>query len=145
MQTKNIITSKVERKNLKDVLDIPVFQENRDERDRTIELIDRAHQIKKLLGAERDKKSGKPVKGDENYGLLAEMADIKDELIMIQVSNDLQGLRHGRIGIQAQQMNGREYLDVTALMEAGVSREQIQSGTKHGESYYQATLFELKS
>lgn len=141
MNMKNVITDKVERRNLTDVIDaIP----DRMESDKAIALLERAHAIKRLLGSERDKKSGRPVKGDNSYGLLAEMADIKDELLMIQESNDLQGLRHGRIGSQSVQMPGREYLDVAALMDAGVSPEQIKEGTKQGDSYYQTTLFELK-
>lgn len=141
MKKENIISSKVPRANLKDLVD---EISSVDEQQRTIALLERGHEIKKLLGSERDKKTGKPAKGDKEYGLLAELADIKEELSMVQVSNDLQGLRHGRIGSSSLQMPGKEYLSITLLMDAGVTPEQIQQGTLQGDSYYQTTLFELK-
>jgi hypothetical protein len=134
---------KTERKNLPDVLDC--LEDSKDDMQRAIRCLERAHQIKLILGSERDKRTGKPEYGDKNYGLLAELEDLKDELKMIQVANDLEGLRHGRLGSASIEMDGRQYLDPKLLMEAGVTAAQIVKGTKQGDSYYQTTLWEIKS
>lgn len=134
--------SKVERKNLPDVVD--AFVDDNGKRDVAIALLERGHEIKKLLGSERDKKTGRPAKGDPGYGLLAELEDVKSELAMIQEQEGLAGLRFGRIGVQTTLVDGRSTLSAEKLLEAGVSPEQIAKGFKVGDSYYKTELFEIK-
>ncbi len=134
--------AKTARKDLKDIVD--VFDEDTNERDRIMALLERGHQIKKLLGSEPDKKTGKPLKGEPNYGLLAELNDIKLDLQMAQAVHDLEGLRFGRIGAVTNQMDGKSYLSAKKLLAANVTPEQIAAGMEQSDSYYQTTLFELK-
>ena len=57
----------------------------------------------------------------------------------------LTGVRNGKLGAIISNRKGRRYLDRVALVEAGVTPNQIEAGTKTGKESIAVELFEIGS
>ena len=115
------------RKSLPEVLEIAL-----EDRDKVVLLLEEAVALKKELDVkEPDSKA-------------ARLDDIKNELTMIQQTNDLPGLRHGRFVFVARYQDGRVSVDQKLLMQEllkrGVKAEVIkaaqEAATKQGNNFW---------
>lgn len=77
------------------------------------------------------------------------LKEIKLKIIELVLSNGLtngdglNGVRDGKIGAIITNRKGRRYLDRTALVEAGVTPNQLEAGTKTGKDSTAVELFEI--
>lgn len=107
---------------------------------RAIHLLELGRALKTQIGEKADERKGTP-----GSGLLGRLGDIEDALRLIQVENNLQGLRHNDIVFSATAKDGREKLDRKKLMDElydrGVSAEVINeafdAAIAEGHHYWQ--------
>jgi len=77
------------------------------------------------------------------------LKEIKLKLIELVLSNGLSngsglnGVRDGSLGVIITNRRGRHYLDRTALIEAGVTPNQLDAGTKTAKDSAAVELFEI--
>lgn len=123
------------RKELPDVLEIGL-----DEAERVALLLEEGAALKKELDAKiPDSKA-------------ARLNEIKEELAMIQASNDLKGLRHNNLVFVARLQDGRVTVDGKKrdqfLLMKGVKAELLEAASEHakkqGEPFWVKELQELE-
>lgn len=69
---------------------------------------------------------------------------IKMELLQIQIAHDCDGFRNGRLAFIGSYRKGRRMLSKDALLENGVSPEQIAKSYREGDAYWNKELKVLK-
>lgn len=94
------------------------------EQNEIIGLLQRGSEVKQQIGEKPDSKKGKP-----GSGLLKEVDEIADKLMAIQMANQLEGLRYGRLAFTSRLQPGRETVSMEVFKEqlvlAGVDVDTI--------------------
>ena len=106
---------------------------------RAIHLLEVGHQLKSQLGEKSDEK-----KGTEGSGLLGKLSQIEEELRLIQVEQNLEGLRHNNLVFRTVVRDGRETTPLKQLRielaERGVKLDVLnaawEAATKRGDPYW---------
>lgn len=106
---------------------------------RALHLLEMGAALKAQIGEKSDERNGK-----EGYGLLGKLSEIEEELRLVQVEHDLQGLKHNKLQFTARIRDGRETFQkqifMQELAEAGVELRIIKAAmaaaTKKGESFW---------
>lgn len=89
---------------------------------------------------------------DEGHDLKARIDEmtarvevIKNELLQIQIAHDLAGFRNGNLAFIGSYVKGRRSLSKDALLENGVTPEQIKNSYREGEASWRRELKNLEN
>lgn len=127
--------------------DLPEILETEcEDKDAITLLLEKGLALKSKIGVAPDEK-----KGVVGSGLLKEYHEVKEELGVFQKLHGFDGLRHNQIAYTVSHREGRETVDMKALVEGLVGcgvdptvvRQCIENATKVGAGYYVREIVDL--